>query len=50
LAAAAGIALPLLDATDISVKNINGNVALTGTVLSYPRYLEAAQAAWRVAG
>jgi osmotically-inducible protein OsmY len=41
---------PLLDATDISVKNINGNVALTGTVPSYPQYLEAAQAAWRVAG
>jgi osmotically-inducible protein OsmY len=41
---------PLLDATDISVKNINGHVALTGTVPSYPQYLEAAQAAWRVAG
>ena len=41
---------PLLDATDISVKNIHGNVALTGTVPSYPQYLEAAQAAWRVAG
>ena len=41
---------PLLDATDISVKNINGNVALTGTVPSYPQYLEAAHAAWRVAG
>ncbi len=41
---------PLLDATDISVKNISGNVALTGTVPSYPQYLEAAQAAWRVAG
>lgn len=36
---------PLLDATDISVRNINGNVALTGTVPSYPPYLEAAQAA-----
>jgi osmotically-inducible protein OsmY len=41
---------PLLDATDISVKNVSGNVALTGTVPSYPQYLEAAQAAWRVAG
>jgi len=32
---------PLVDATDISVKNINGEVALTGTVPSYPRYLES---------
>ena len=37
---------PLVDAADISVKNINGEVALTGTVPSYPQYLEAAQAAW----
>ena len=41
---------PRVDATDISVKNINGKVALTGTVPSYPQYLEAAQAAWRVGG
>ena len=41
---------PLVDARDISVKNINGDVALTGTVRSYPQYLEAAAAAWRVAG
>ncbi len=41
---------PLVDAADISVRNINGEVALTGTVPSYPQYLEAAQAAWRVAG
>ena len=41
---------PLVDAADISVKNINGEVALTGRVPSYPQYLEAAQAAWRVAG
>jgi osmotically-inducible protein OsmY len=41
---------PLVDATDVSVKNINGAVALTGTVPSYPQYLEAAGAAWRVAG
>ena len=41
---------PRVDATDISVKNINGKVALTGTVPSYPQYLEAARAAWRVAG
>ena len=41
---------PRVDAADISVKNINGKVALTGTVPSYPQYLEAARAAWRVAG
>ena len=36
---------PRVDATDISVKNINGKVALTGAVASYPQYLEAARAA-----
>ena len=41
---------PLVDASDISVKNINGEVALNGTVPSYPQYLEAAAAAQRVAG
>jgi osmotically-inducible protein OsmY len=41
---------PLVDATDITVKNMNGQVALNGTVLSYPQYLEAAVAAQRVAG
>jgi osmotically-inducible protein OsmY len=41
---------PLVDATDITVKNINGDVALNGTVPSYPQYLEAAAAARRVAG
>jgi osmotically-inducible protein OsmY len=41
---------PLVDATDIAVKNINGEVALNGTVPSYPQYLEAAAAAQRVAG
>ena len=41
---------PLVDAADISVKNINGDVALNGTVPSYPQYLEAAAAARRVAG
>jgi osmotically-inducible protein OsmY len=41
---------PLVDATDISVKNINGDVALNGTVPSYPQYLEAAAAAQRVVG
>jgi osmotically-inducible protein OsmY len=40
----------LLDATDIIVKNINGDVALHGTVPSYRQYLEAAEAGWRVAG
>ena len=41
---------PLIDGTDISVVNINGDVALNGTVPSYPQYLEAAAAARRVAG
>ena len=41
---------PLVDATDITVNNINGDVALDGTVANYPQYLEAAEAAWRVAG
>lgn len=41
---------PLIDDSDISVKNINGDVALNGTVPSYPQYLEAAAAARRVAG
>jgi len=41
---------PLVDATDITVENINGDVALDGTVANYPQYLEAAEAACRVAG
>ena len=41
---------PLVDDSNISVKNINGDVALNGTVPSYPQYLEAAAAARRVAG
>ena len=41
---------PLVDATGITVKNLNGDVALNGTVPSYPQYLEAAAAAQRIAG
>jgi osmotically-inducible protein OsmY len=41
---------PLVDDADIDVVNINGDVALNGTVPSYPQYLEAAAAAQRVAG
>jgi osmotically-inducible protein OsmY len=41
---------PLLNATDVTVKNVNGDVALNGTVGSFPQYLEAAAAARRVAG
>ena len=41
---------PLVDASDISVKNHNGDVALNGTVASYPQYLEATAAAQRVGG
>ena len=41
---------PLVDPADITVSNIKGDVALNGTVPSYPQYLEAATAARRVAG
>ena len=41
---------PLVDATNITVRNMNGDVALNGTVPSYPQYQEAATAAQRVAG
>jgi osmotically-inducible protein OsmY len=41
---------PLIDSSNITVKNINGDVALNGTVPSYPQYVEAAAAARRVAG
>src|SRR5271169_418595 len=41
---------PRIDAANISVRNINGEVALNGTVPSYPQYLEAAAAARRVTG
>jgi osmotically-inducible protein OsmY len=41
---------PLVDAANIAVQNINGEVALNGTVPNYPQYLEAAAAAQRVAG
>ena len=41
---------PLIDAMDVTVMNMNGDVALNGTVPSYPQYLEAAAAAQRVDG
>jgi osmotically-inducible protein OsmY len=41
---------PLVDSSDIRVENMGGNVALNGTVPSYPQYLEAEAAARRVAG
>ena len=41
---------PLVDPSDITVKNVNGDVALNGTVPSYPQYVEAAAAAGRVIG
>jgi len=41
---------PLVDAADVTVRNMNGDVALNGTVPSYPQYLEAAAAAQRVDG
>ena len=41
---------PLVDDADIHVVNASGDVALNGTVPSYPQYLEAAAAAQRVGG
>ena len=41
---------PLVDVTNITINNLSGEVALNGTVPSYPQYLEAAAAAQRVAG
>jgi osmotically-inducible protein OsmY len=41
---------PLVDDADIHVVNINGDVALNGSVPGYPQYLEAAVAAQRVGG
>jgi osmotically-inducible protein OsmY len=41
---------PLVDASGITVKNMGGDVALNGTVTSYPQYLHAAAAARRVRG
>ena len=41
---------PLVKDTDIHVVNMNGDVALNGTVPSYPQYLEAAAATQRVSG
>jgi osmotically-inducible protein OsmY len=41
---------PLVNDADIHVVNINGDVALNGTVLSCPQYLQATAAAQRVAG
>ena len=41
---------PLVDPSGITVKNMNGDVALNGSVPSYPQYLQAATAAKRVQG
>jgi osmotically-inducible protein OsmY len=41
---------PRVDSADITVMNIGGSVNLTGTVPSFPQYLQASAAAWRVAG
>ena len=41
---------PLVNDADIHVVNMNGDVALNGTVPSYPQYLEAATATQRVSG
>src|SRR5271154_1816843 len=41
---------PLVDDAGIHVMNMDGDVALNGTVPSYPQYLEAATAAQRVSG
>jgi osmotically-inducible protein OsmY len=41
---------PLVDSAHIAVRNIGGDVTLTGTVPSYPQYLQAAAATRRVSG
>jgi len=41
---------PMVDAAQVTVRNIGGDVTLTGTVPSYPQYVAAAAAARRVAG
>jgi osmotically-inducible protein OsmY len=41
---------PLVDESNITVKNMNGDVPLNGSVPSYPQYREAAAAARRVQG
>ena len=41
---------PLVDSSDIRVENVGGDVALHGSVRSYPQHLEAAAATRRVAG
>jgi osmotically-inducible protein OsmY len=41
---------PLVNDADVHVVNASGDVALNGTVPSYPQYLEAAAAAQRVGG
>jgi osmotically-inducible protein OsmY len=41
---------PDVDASDITVENREGDVVLSGSVPSYPQYVEAAAVARRVAG
>jgi osmotically-inducible protein OsmY len=41
---------PMVDDSNVAVKNLNGQATLTGAVPSYPQYLEAERAAKRVAG
>ena len=41
---------PMVDAAHVTVRNLGGDVTLTGTVPSYPQYVAAAAAARRVAG
>lgn len=41
---------PLVDSSGITVRNINGDIALNGTVRSYAQHLGAAAAAQRVTG
>ena len=41
---------PRVDSAHITVSNISGDVTLTGTVPSYPQYVEAAAGTRRVAG
>jgi hypothetical protein len=50
LARPAGVADPSVDASDIGVEEMDGDVVLTGSVPSYPQYVQAAAVAAHAVG